>query len=238
MLPAGQEATEAFYRVAEPSAASSILSAGRTLAQETGDRALAAAIFGHIAFAPGFAGDGPTAAALLDAASDHAAQAQGPRLQSWLHCVRAEISARTGDSRAALLHIREAEDALTGPGVDPTWLDFYDSSRLGAFTGYVELLAGDHRAAAVTLEAALAVLPSPPARPAMASILLLDLATAHAHDDPQHALGLTGHAVESLRNDWYATAMDRLPALRAALGGTPYRPELEERLRSLSGLAS
>ena len=112
------------------------------------------------------------------------------------------------------------------------------AANFGAFTGYAELLAGDHRAAAVTLEAALAALPSPPVRPAMASILLLDLATAHAHNDPQHALGLTGQAVESLRNDWYATARDRLPALRAALGGTPYRPELEERLRSLSGLAS
>ena len=38
--------------------------------------------------------------------------------------------------------------------------------------------------------------------------------------------------------DWYATSPDRLPALRAALGGTPYGGELEERLRSLSGLAS
>ena len=41
-----------------------------------------------------------------------------------------------------------------------------------------------------------------------------------------------------LRRDWYATARDRLPALRAALEGTPYRGEVEERLRSLSRLAS
>ena len=75
-------------------------------------------------------------------------------------------------------------------------------------------------------------------RSAIASILLLDLATAYADSDPEHALHLVGQAVENLRNDWYATARDRLPALRAALGGTPYRSELEDRLRSLSSLAS
>ena len=90
----------------------------------------------------------------------------------------------------------------------------------------------------VALEDAVAALPSPPVRPAMASILMLDLATAHAGSDPEHALHLAGRAVENLRSDWYATARDRQPALRAALGHTPYRNELEERLRSLSGLAS
>jgi hypothetical protein len=122
-------------------------------------------------------------------------------------------------------------------GTDPTWLDFYDSSRLAGFTGYVQLLAGDNRAAATTLEAAVTALPASAGRPAMGSILLLDLATAHADSDPEHALQLAGQAVEILRLDWYATARDRVPALRAALGGTPYFGQLEERLRSLSGLA-
>jgi transcriptional regulator with XRE-family HTH domain len=153
----------AFFDLAEPSAAQSFLTAARALTQEAEDHALAAAVFGHIAFGPGFAGDGDTAAAVLDAAFGHAAQAEGPRLHSWLHCVGAEISARTGDSRTALLHVRQAEDALTGPGVDPTWLDFYDFSRLGGCTGYVQLLAGDNRGAATTLEGAIAAL-SPPGR--------------------------------------------------------------------------
>ena len=72
----------------------------------------------------------------------------------------------------------------------------------------------------------------------MRSILLVDLATAYAKSDPEHALRLVGQAVETLRRDWYATSRDRLPALRAALGGTPYGGELEERMRSFSGLAS
>lgn len=184
----------------------------KSTAQEADDHALAAAIFGHIAFGPGFAGDGPTATAALDAARDHAAQAPGPRLQSWLHCVGAEISARTGESRTALLHTRQAEDALTGPGVDTIWLDFYDSSRLAGCMGYVQLLADDNRAAATTLEGAVTALPASAGRPAMGSILLLDLATAHADSDPEHALQVAGQAVETLRRDWYATARDRLPA--------------------------
>jgi hypothetical protein len=155
-----------------------------------------------------------------------------------LQCVGAEISARTGDSRTALLQARQAEDALTGPGIDPTWLDFYDSSRLAGFTGYVQLLAGDNRAAATTLEGAVTALRASAGRPAMGSILLLDLATAYADSEREHALQVAGQAVETLRRDWYATARDRLPALRAALDGTRYRGELEERLRSLSGLAS
>ena len=101
-----------------------------------------------------------------------------------------------------------------------------------------QLLAGDHRAAAATLEGAVTALPASAVRPAMGSILLLDLATAYADSGPEHAIQLAGQAVETLRRDWYATARDRLPALRAALGGTPYRGELEERLRSLSSLAS
>jgi len=228
----------AFFDLAEPSVAQSFLTAARALAQEAEDHALAAAIFGHVAFGPGFGGDGPTAMAALDAARDHAAQVPGPRLQSWLHCVGAEISARTGDSRTALCHACQAEDALTGPGLDPSWLDFYDSSRLAGFSGYVQLLAGDSRAAATTLEGAVTAPPPLVGRPALRSILLLDLATAYADSDPEHALQLAGQAVETLRRDWYATARDRLPALRAALGGTPYSGELEERLRSLSGLAS
>jgi hypothetical protein len=228
----------AFFDLAELSAAQSFLNAAQALAQEAEDHALAAAILGHIAFGPGFAGDGPSATAALDAAWDHAARAQGPRLQSWLHCVGAEISARTGDSRTALLQARQAEDALTEPGIDPTWLDFYDSSRLAGFTGYVQLLAGDNRAAATTFEGALTALPASAGRPAMGSILLLDLATAYADSEREHALQVAGQAVETLRRDWYATARDRVPALRAALGRTPYLGQLEERLRSLSGLAS
>ena len=90
----------------------------------------------------------------------------------------------------------------------------------------------------LTLALAFAALPASAVRPAMGSILLLDLATAYADSDPEHAIQLAGQAVETLRRDWYATARDRLPVLRAALDGTPYRGELEERLRPLSGLSS
>src|SRR5205807_6252689 len=51
---------------------------------------------------------------------------------------------------------------------------------------------------------------------------------------PRQRHGNPESGIEGFRRD----ARDRLPAFRTALVGTPYRGELEEWLRSLSGLAS
>lgn len=226
----------AFFDLANPAVADPCLNVARELAEQSEDHALIAAVYGHMAFVPGFAGHAHTASAALDSAHHHARRSRGPRLSSWLHCVSAEIGARTGDPQRAVDHARRAEDALSGPGLDPTWLDFYDASRLAGFTGYVQLRAGDQKTAATTLEAAVATLPASATK--QHSVLLLDLATAYAANEPEHAVELVTQAVTGLRSDWYATARDRIPAVQAALEKTPYRSELQERLKPLAPMVS
>src|SRR5207249_6665634 len=71
------------------------------------------------------------------------------------------------------------------------------------------------------LENALAVLPGSGTK--QRSVLLLDLATARAGTDPDHAVELASQAVNILQTIWYPTARDRLPALRTSLGRSEER---------------
>jgi hypothetical protein len=225
----------AFFDLAQPPVAQECLTVARDLVAEADDADLAAAVYGHLAFLPGFAGDRTAASAAL-APAHRFARRSGPRLRSWLHSVDAELSARTGDTKRAIIQTKRAGDALATLGSDPTWLDFYDPARFASFAGYVQLLAGDARTAALTLENALALLPSSGTK--QRSVLLLDLATARASTDPDHAVELASQAVNLLQAIWYPTAKDRLPALQRSLRASPYREELEERLRPLSAMAS
>jgi hypothetical protein len=225
----------AFFDLAQPPVAHECLSVARDLLAESDDHDLAAVVYGHMAFLPGFAGDRSGASAAL-APAHRFARRSGPRLRSWLHSVDAELAARTGDTKRAIAQTKRAGDALATLGSDPDWLDFYDPARFASFAGYVQLLAGDPQTAALTLENALAVLPSRGTK--QRSVLLLDLATARAGTDPDHAVELASQAVNLLQAIWYPTAQDRLPALRNSLRRSPYREELEERLRPLSAMAS
>lgn len=200
----------------------------RQLAQEAEDQALTAAVYGHMAFVPGFAGDQPTAVAVLDAAYRHGTYAAAPRLRSWLHCVNAEITTRNGDPKTGMVRVRQAEDALATNGTDPVWLDFYNPSRLKCFAGYVQLAAGAHVEAAATLEDALGNLV--PNTTKQQCVLLLDLATAYAPTDAEHAVQLATHALDTLQQDAYATAQDRIPAVRAGLQDVRRAAELDERI--------
>lgn len=65
-------------------------------------------------------------------------------------------------------------------------------------------------------------------------VLLFDLATAQASADAAQALATATEACDLLDHDCYATALDRLPAVRAALRGTPHVAALEERVRALA----
>ena len=226
----------AFFDLTEAQTAQRSLSVARELADQFADHQLTAAVYGHLAFLPGFQGDMASAAAALDVAQAKAIRSSGPRTRSWLHCVRAEIAARNGAAREALAQAARARDALDSPGTDPLWLDFFDASRLAGFTGYVQLLTGDLDGAAESLEGACAALPASAVK--QRSVWLLDRATAHARRDPDHALDLATQAVDDLQGHWYPTARDRFPALRSALSGTPYAGELDERLRPLSAMAS
>lgn len=225
----------AFFDLADRPKAEHCLATARDLVAEAQDGDLAAVVYGHLAFLPGFEGDRSGVADALGPAQRFARRS-GPRVRSWLCCVDAELAARTGDTKRAIAQTQRAGDALALNGSDPDWLDFYDPSRLASFAGHVRLLAGDDRGAATSLEEALGALPASSTK--QRPILLLDLATAYAASDPGHSVDLTEEAVRILQTVWYPTAQDRLPALRRRLRESPYREELEDRLRPLAQLAS
>jgi hypothetical protein len=227
----------AFFDLGQGGLAEQAFTLAQDAVEAAQDHPLAAAVLAHRAFVPGFAGDGESAADFLGAAQAHARYGAGPLLRSWLHCVDAEISARTGRADASLERIRAAEYALTSSGTDPEWLDYFNPSRLAGFAGNALLLAGNHRAAATRLETALGQLGETDRK--QRPVLLLDLATAQAATDATQAFATANEACDSLDEDWYVTALDRVPALHAALRGTPHVAELEERVRALnSGNAS
>lgn len=197
------------------------------------DHALSAVVLAHRAFVPGFAGHAGPAHEYLRAAQAHARYDAGPLLRSWLHCVEAEICARTGQPKASLTRIRAAEEALSSRGDDPVWLDFFSEARLSGFAGSVLLLAGSHRAAAPRLRQALDGLGDGQSK--QRAVLLFDLAVAQAPSDAAQALATAHQACELLSQDGYATALQRVPAVRTALGATPYAAELDARVRELTG---
>lgn len=199
------------------------------------DHALTAAVLAHRAFVPGFAGQPERATELLRAARAHARYAAGALLRSWLHCVDAEISARTGQGEVSLSRISAAEDALSTDGVDPQWLDFFDGSRLAGFAGNALLLAGNHRAAALRLHQALNGLSVDASK--QRAVVLLDLAHAQASTDAEQALNTARQACDLLDHMGYVTALQRLPAVRTALSATPYGAELEDRVKGISSMS-
>jgi hypothetical protein len=175
--------------------------------------------------------DQQSALGYLDAAHGHARYAGGPALRSWLHCVAAEVTARTGAPDRSLRHVRQAQDSLATSGTDPLWLDFYDAPRLASFTGQAQLLAGRYAEAAVSLEDALAGLD--PNATKQRAVVLFDLASAHAAEDAEQAAHDVNQAFDALEQGWYATAYERIPQVKAALAGTPYASTLEDRVKAL-----
>ncbi|MGH3475978.1 MAG: hypothetical protein ACRDQD_03980 [Nocardioidaceae bacterium] len=202
-----------------------------TAMRESGDHALAAVVYAHWSFVPGFAGDGAAAQPLLDAAAGHARYAGGPLLRSWLHCVHSEVSARTGTPAQSVRHARQAEDSMATRGEDPEWLDFFDPARLAGFLGYSQLIAGRIADAVGSLHCALDQLDDRAGK--QRSVVLLDLAVAHAATDAEHGMGLAAQAFDQLEREPYGTAHGRIPAVRRALEGTPQARVLDERVRSL-----
>lgn len=221
----------AFFDLGQVAVAQRCFDTAREATEQSGDHALAAAVFAHMSFIPGFSGDRTSATALIQAAHSHARYAPGPRLRSWLHCVASEIAARTGDPEQSVRHARQANDSLATGGADPLWLDFYDASRLDCFTGYSHLVAGNHSEAATSLESALGALD--PLATKQRAVVLFDLATAHAQGDAERAAGYARDGIAALELDWYGAAYDRIPALGQALHGTPYAAELSDRVRAL-----
>lgn len=109
----------AFFDLRQLPLAERCFEVATTAVRESGDHALAAAVIAHRSFVPGFAGDRATARPLLDAARGHARYAGAPLLRSWLHCVHAEVSARTGDTEQSVRHARQVDLATAHASTDP-----------------------------------------------------------------------------------------------------------------------
>lgn len=134
-----------------------------------------------------------------------------------------------------MARINSAEDALMVDGTDPDWLDFFDASRLAGFAGNALLLAGQHKSAVPRLEQALDGLDSTATK--QQAVVLFDLAAAQAASEAERALDTASRACDMLHGGYYATAMNRLPAVRTALSTTPYVAALDERVRALTSAA-
>jgi transcriptional regulator with XRE-family HTH domain len=221
----------AFFDLRNVALAQSCFEIATTAMRESGDHALAAAVYAHMAFVPGFAGDGAAAQPLLEAATAHARYVPSPLLRSWLHCVHSEVSARTGTPAQSVRHARQAEDSLSTRGDDPDWLDFFDPARLASFLGYSQLIAGRTGEAVKSLHRALDQLDDRASK--QRSVVLLDLAAAHASTDAEHAMTLASQAFDQLEREPYGTAYGRIPEVQRALKGTRQTRLLDERVRSL-----
>jgi tetratricopeptide (TPR) repeat protein len=221
----------AFFDLGQPVGSTGCYHAALQLAEEADDRALEAAVLAHVAFIPGFSGDYHGAQEALERAGIKQRGSGGALLRSWLHCVRGELAARAGNSREARDQIRRAEESLQSRGTDPAWLDWYDTARLGAFRGYVELESGQHVKAVDTFADSLARLGPNAAK--QKAVVHFDLASAYAPEAPELAVEHATTAMEGLAAGWYSTAADRLPPLLSALEGTTAVLELRDRAREL-----
>ena len=220
----------AFFDLDLPRRGASMYGAALAMAGEAGDRSLEAAVHAHAAFVPGFGGDFAAAEAELEIATLQANKA-GPALRSWLHCVRAEISARNGIVDKASEQIRRAEDVLGRSGSTHDWLDWFDAARLDGFAGYVHMMAGRNEKAVATFERSLLALA--PNAVKQQAVVHLDLATAYASLAPERAVEHATAAIEVLSRDFYAAAGSRIPVVQQALAGTAYHAIVEERARAL-----
>ncbi len=222
----------AFFDLGDAELAEDCFSLASRAVESAKDHALCAAVRAHQAFVPGFSGHASDARVLLDAAQAQVRLAPGPRLRSWIHCVAAEISARTGNATGGLRHIRQAEQALASSGEDPRWLDFFDESRWAGFAGQVYLVAGQASQAVTHLRQALGQLGDDGQK--QRSVLLLDLACAQGHDDAAEAAATAHEAFDALATAPYDAATARFPQLVNVLSATPFADKIQERIRALS----
>ncbi|MDI2132569.1 transcriptional regulator [Yinghuangia seranimata] len=216
-------------------------------ADTAGDGALGAAVLGHMSFAPAWSGRGGEARGRLAAARDRAARGDaGPVIHAWLDAVASEAEVRLGNPGGAFPLLDRAADALhpahavsgswSAPG-PPAWLDWFSGPRLDGFRGAAELAAGRTDHAKATLHRTLAGL-SPDADKQRA-VTLADLAAAAAAGrEPEDACALLHRVLDLVERQGYATAVDRVRTVRAALA--PWSRErfvrdVDDRLAAVAG---
>ncbi|WP_152610900.1 hypothetical protein [Amycolatopsis sp. MJM2582] len=197
------------------------------------DHSLAVAVAAHQAFVPGFDERLADARPFLVAAERQWRNSgHHPLVRAWLHCVSAEIYARNEQVTESRRHLKQAEDYLAkSDGTAPLWMDFFDSSRFAGFAGNTALLAGRFDEAIAWLQQSLESLGADSGK--QRSVLLLDLAAAHASKSPEHAVELAIKACDQLEQAPYRMAVARLPRVHAALSTAPTGRRLVDRTHEL-----
>ena len=207
----------AFFDLQRPEVAQDYFDAALDAAVESGDRAMQAAVLTHMAFVPAFAGRPGPARALMARAHRVARGAVGPTQQSWMLAVEAEVEAKLGNPDLAASLIGRSETALhEGSTPAPQWLDFFDEARLASFKGFCHLSTGRPQLAARALEQTLRTLPATAVK--QRSIALADLAQARIQQgELDESVRLLDGAISTLRENWYATGVERVDGVRRSL---------------------
>ncbi|MFI6980034.1 transcriptional regulator [Embleya sp. NPDC050154] len=210
------------------------------------DGSLAAAVLGHMAFAPAWTGRGGEARDTLAAARERTTSGDaGPTLRAWLDAISAEAEVRLGTPDAAFPLLDRAADTYAPPETPgswtatgpPAWLDWFSAARLEGFRGAAEVAAGRSAEARASLERTLAGLPAHSHK--QRAMTLAELAaTAVGAREPQDACRLLEEALDLVGVQGYATAVDRVRTVRASLApwaGESFVRDVDDRLRSGGG---
>lgn len=211
-----------FFDLRQPDAAQHSFVVALQAAQEGRDPLIGSAVLAHMAFIPAFSGTSKRADEARDkirAARAFSRRApSSPEMLAWLDAVEAEVETRFGDTRKALRLIDHAESILASgeKRPSPPWLDWFSPERLAGFKGNTLLADNQPRAAREVLQRVLES--STETESKQRSVTLADLAAvAVAENDPEQACVLIKAALDNLARYWYATAMDRIRAIRQSL---------------------
>lgn len=213
-----------FFDLQQPELAKPSFGLALQAASHANDSLLGAAALAHMAFAPAFSGD----ASRIEDARENLRGARifadrgeaSAEMIAWIDAVEAEVETRIGTIERALELLDHAEQVYAEHDPDstpsPMWMDWFSPARLAGFKGNTLLAAGRATDARETLEGVLEELPDEAIK--QRAVVLADLAAAAVLDrDPDRACERLGEALELLGEHWYATAMDRVKAVRSTL---------------------
>jgi hypothetical protein len=227
-----------FFDLQEPRTAQDSFVIALQAAQEARDPLLGSAVLAHMAFIPAFSGLPKRAEEARDKMRAARAFARrgpaSPEMLAWLDAVEAEVETRFGDTRKALRLIDHAENILASEErrPSPVWLDWFSPNRLAGFKGNTLLADRQPHAAREVLQQVLDS--ETDSETKQRAVTLADLAAvAVAEGDPEQACILSAAALDNLSRYWYATAMDRVRAVRQSLAeweSLPCVRALDERL--------
>lgn len=207
-----------FFDLRDADAAGASWVRAMQFASDADDQLLGAAVLGHAAFVPGWAGRREEMTERVSAARAYARRGGAPALfHAWLDAAEAECLTRCSETTAALAVLSAAASRI-GEAAEPlpAWMDWFTPTRLLAFTGNTELAAGRIRRARDTLTRALDGLP--PHDVKQRSVILADLAAVEvAAEDVAAACARAAEALDALADLWYATGMDRIRQVRRSL---------------------